>query len=384
MCILKSYSAFETQSPQQDAKQSNKNRVYQSVYHSEAISKQEIAYNLQMSLPTVSNNVKELIEQGLIREEGHFDSTGGRKATCLVTVGDVKVALGLEITLHYINLVVIDMHGHILHHKRTYEKFCFDRQYLSWLGEKVKSFVIESGIPQNRILGCGVALPGLIDNENNTVNSHVLEPKVFSLAVLESAISYPCLFVNDAHAACMAELRGAEQQQLTVYLAISDSIGSSVFVNGHPYLGAYSLSSGWTHTILYPGGRQCYCGKKGCVEAYCSAWTLAKECNGVLDDYFIQLEKDPNLMRIWEKYLEDLALLINNIYLALGCTIIVGGFIGGYFDDYYLSQLLEKVIQNRFDGDTRFLKVCKKLSKAAALGAALAHVDRYINTIGKA
>ena len=55
----------------------NKNRIFKLIYNSSAISRQEIADTLGLSLPTINQNIKLLKDAGLIVMEGSFDSTGG-------------------------------------------------------------------------------------------------------------------------------------------------------------------------------------------------------------------------------------------------------------------------------------------------------------------
>ena len=56
----------------------NLRRVLEAVYQSKGISKQGLARQLSLSLPTVTQNLKELEALELVTRQGHFDSTGGR------------------------------------------------------------------------------------------------------------------------------------------------------------------------------------------------------------------------------------------------------------------------------------------------------------------
>ena len=66
-----------------DIKRINRNRIYRFIYQNGKTSKQEIAYKLNMSLPTITQNLRHLQELGLVEENGLFESTGGRKARVL-------------------------------------------------------------------------------------------------------------------------------------------------------------------------------------------------------------------------------------------------------------------------------------------------------------
>lgn len=56
-------------------------RIYDLIYQKEKISKQDIAYELKLSLPTVTQNLLSLENAQLINRGGSFASTGGRKGS---------------------------------------------------------------------------------------------------------------------------------------------------------------------------------------------------------------------------------------------------------------------------------------------------------------
>ena len=71
------------------------------------------------------------------------------------------------------------------------------------------------------------------------------------------------------------------------------------------------------------GGRRCYCGKKGCADAYLSALRLS-ECASSLEDFFARLEAgDASAKRVWGSYLDDLALMVTNLRMAFDRTVVV-------------------------------------------------------------
>ena len=113
--------------------------------------------------------------------------------------------------------------------------------------------------------------------------------------------------MNDASAAALAEVAGEKRQESMVYLLLSNSVGGAVFLrpenkNGdeegnasssrvYTHEGDHWRSSEFGHMTLYPGGEPCYCGKKGCVDVYCSAKKLAELENGKLERFFEKLEE---------------------------------------------------------------------------------------------
>jgi predicted NBD/HSP70 family sugar kinase len=362
---------------------STRSRIYKAISQRGETSRQELAGLLALSMPTVLQYISSLIDDGYIKTTGQFKSVGGRKAEKLVPVADVKTAVGLEITKHYVNLVLSDMLGNILYHERVYESFRPESFYFERLGRMVSAFLKEAGGFPERILGCGIALPGNIDVDANLlVFSHTLDIVRSPLNLFSQYISLPCMFINDANAAGLAELRNWEKQPLVIYLSLNDSVGGSVFIDGTLYQGDHFRSGEFAHTHLHPGGIPCHCGKRGCVEAYLSAWALAEKTEGRLDVFFEKLEKeDPEILVIWGRYLDDLALFTNSLCTAFDCTVILGGYVGGYMDVYMADLQKRLAAQNVYNIDAGNVKPCRSQRKAAALGAALGWIDQFIETI---
>jgi predicted NBD/HSP70 family sugar kinase len=334
-------------------------------------------------MPTVLRHINSLKKDGFIKVTDQFESSGGRKAGKLVPAADVKTAVGLEITKHYVNLALSDILGSILYHERIYESFRAESDYFEQLGRLVNAFLKEAGEPKDRLLGCGIALPGNIDVDSKLlVFSHALDVTRMPLDLFSRHISLPCVFINDANAAGLTELRGQENRPLVIYLSLNDSVGGSVFINGTLHQGDHCRSGEFAHTRLRPGGIPCHCGKKGCVEACLSARALAGQTGGRLDVFFEKLEKgDPGTTLIWDRYLDDLALFVNSLCTTFDCTVILGGYVGGYMDVYMADLQRRMTAENVYDINTGDVKPCRFRRKAAALGAALLWIHRFIETV---
>lgn len=108
---------------------------------------------------------------------------------------------------------------------------------------------------------------------------------------------------------------------------------------------------------LYPGGRECYCGKRGCLDAYCSAQRLSSLTEGKLDRFFEKLRQgDKECAQAWAGYQADLVTAANSLHMAFDCDVILGGYVGGYLEDWIgaLRELAEE--RNPFDDGGTYLK----------------------------
>ena len=228
--------------------------------------------------------MKELLERGIIVESGEYESTGGRKAKALSVNAGLKYAAGIDITANHISYVVIDLTGELIEKERIRAVFENSVEYNEKVHQGFLEFVQRAGIEAKRILGVGISLPGIIDKEHETlIISHILRLKNVSLKNLSRLFEYEVCYENDANSAAMVEMYRLEKN--AVYLSLSNSVGGSFYIHNGIYEGDDYRSSEFEHMIIVPGGRQCYCGKKGCVDAYCSAQVLAAKADDNLEQF---------------------------------------------------------------------------------------------------
>ena len=366
-----------------DIKRINRIRIYRLIYQSGRISKQEIAYKLNMSLPTVSQNLKYLQEQRLIRENGTFESTGGRKARALSCVLDARIAIGLDITRNHVGIVAVDLGGNIMRNIRAPLRFEAEERYFSRVGEFLKEFVAGTGIPANCVLGVGISVPGILSDDHKTVvYATVLGFTGGTLEQFARYIPFPCVMCNDANAAGTAEMWNEREHGNIVYLSLSNTVGGSIFVDNKLYTGNHQRGGEFGHMTIEPDGRLCYCGKRGCVDAYCSVRSLLEGVSDSLPDFFSRLRKGETAVRKrFEEFLEYLAEACNNLRMLFDCEVILGGYLGGYLDEYLesLRQLVEK--RNTFEEYGKYVRVCHFRLEAAAVGAALLHITPFLSQI---
>lgn len=366
-----------------EIKKVNRNMIYKLIYKSEGISKQDIANKLGLSLPTVTQNLKYLKEQNLIIEDGEFESSGGRKAKIITCVKDSKLSLGIDITKNHISMVVLDLMGSIVNSIRISKKFVNEEDYFTELNSILENFIEESNVDREKILGVGISVPGILSqNKKSIVYSHALDLRNLDCANFYNNIHYPCVMSNDASAAGIAEIWHCDRTENVLYLSLSNTVGGAIILNNKLYEGENQKSGEVGHMTLIPDGRECYCGKRGCVDPYISALRLSEHCNGNLGGFFDLLNQgDEKLAENMENYLNYLSIAINNLRMIFDCNIILGGYVGAYMESYVQNLEDKAKKRNTFEKDADFIKVCKYKREASAVGAALIYLDGFINSI---
>lgn len=360
-----------------EKKFATKSKIVNYIINKQNTSKVEISKDLNLSMPTVLSNVKDLLEKGIIIENGEYESTGGRKAKSIGINPSYRYAMGIVITANHVGMVLVNLKYEIVKSDRIRLKFFPDMSYCGQISTLVEEFLKDMK-QREELLGIGISIPGIINQDQHLViKSHALKLENYSLSFLEQALSAPVYFSNDANAAMMAEDLNIYKN--AIYLSLNQTFGGAFCINGKLFPGENQKAGEFGHMILVPGGRKCYCGKSGCADAYCAASALIDENTESVEQFMQQIRSGVEEAEVkWEEYLDYLAILISNLRMAYDMDIILGGEMGGYLIDY-MVPLGEKVMQyNGFDHDLRYLKNCSYKKEASAVGAAKHFLQEFI------
>ena len=367
-----------------DVKKLNKNRIFRLIYNSDKISRQEIADQLGLSLPTVNQNLKMLMEDGLIEYVGNFTSTGGRRAQAITINNNARKAISVNIKTDYINVDVVGLKGQIIYSMAVKAHFSKSSAYIEKLTDVVRHAVDYVGADADDILGVGITVPGILDDEKQIlISAPPLKAKNYDFTKLISAIDYPVVVMNDARAEAYADhwFNGKSEDE-KIYIMLGEGVGGAYINASAIRNGVHNRGGEFGHMVIHPGGKQCLCGKKGCLEAYVSEKFLSSELNTSLEDFFAQAEKGkPDYVDMLEEYIDNLALGINNIYTMMDCDIVLGGTVAPYIKRYE-DRIKECLVNDySFDTDADYLKISDDGGGKSGLGAALSFVARFIDGV---
>ena len=74
---------------------------------------------------------------------------------------------------------------------------------------------------------------------------------------------------------------------------------------------------------------------------------------------------------MWDAYLDNVAVVVNNLRMMLDCDVILGGYVGRYMDAELAGLRRRAAFRNTFEPDAGYLKACAYKKEAAALGSAI-------------
>ena len=107
-------------------------------------------------------------------------------------------------------------------------------------------------------------------------------------------LNIPVALTNDANAAAIGEMTYGVARGMKNFIVITlgTGVGSGIVVNGQLVYGSDGFAGELGHTIIRKDGRPCGCGRKGCLECYCSATGVARTAREMLDT-----TEEPSLLR---------------------------------------------------------------------------------------
>lgn len=359
-----------------EIKRNNRNNIYTTIYRMHHVSKQQLAEKLQLSLPTITHNLKELEELNLIQKDGFFESTasGGRKAQIISCNRQARIAIGVEVLKHTVHIVASDLYGTLLAQNTLQIDFECSTLYYCAIGNWINNFISEHSFPKESILGVNIAMQGLVSaDRQKIIYGEILNCTDLTVSEFSSYIQYPCTFMHDTEAAAFTEIWRRHHLSDSIYLLINMTMGGAIIIDGKVHGGKKRASGTIEHMCLYPGGKPCYCGRHGCVEPYCNLHALLEDSHAEsLQEFFDQIENGSEThLQVWHQYLHNLALAINNALRVIDCDIILSGTISLFLTDddlELLQQYLDEVCS--FPYFSPRIRLGFTAPNVAALGAA--------------
>ncbi len=246
--------------------------VLQRLHRDGSLSRARLAQLIGLNKSTVSSLVEELLNRGLVYEEGLVASKTGRPSTLLRLNPRAGCAIGLELGVGYVTILVSNFVGEILWRKyEALDSITQQDEVLRRAFSLVDEALVVIQDCSMQPLGMGISLPGMVDVEmGSLVFSPNLQWRDVPLRQLFSErVGLTVWIDNDANAAALGEhLFGvARHERHFLFIVAGVGVGGGLFLNGELYRGAHGMAGEIGHTsILFDKSRPCRCGNWGCWE----------------------------------------------------------------------------------------------------------------------
>ena len=272
-------------------------------------------------------------------------------------------------------------------------EFCDD------IAATVRTAAQQAGVNMSDIAYCGIGCPGVISSHSGVLEySSNLGYSDLPLGYeMSKRLGMSTYIENDANCAALGEVcaGAAKDAQSALVVTVGTGIGGGIVIDGKIYSGVNGIAGEIGHMVIFPGGDECSCGRKGCWEAYASATALKRRTREAMEadpdslmwKYAPSLDKvsgktaframadgDASATLVVESYIYYLAEGIANCINILQPEVVcIGGGVSNEGDNL-MEPLREHVSRYRFGrGNIRQPRiVAAQLSgEAGIIGAAM-------------
>lgn len=209
------------------------------------LSRADIARQTELTPQTVSNIVKQLLDQGLVVEAARQQQGRGAPSITLDLNSEGAFSIGLDFDRDHLTGVLVDLSGSV--HQRLHYDLDFPSpdEALRLMESTTHALLQRAGLQQGRLWGLGIGVPGPLDiQENGIIN--VINPEAFpgwhDVPVVDEIarrLRLPTFLENNANAAAIGERWYGAGQRIPsfFYLFFGVGLGGGLILNGHPYDG---------------------------------------------------------------------------------------------------------------------------------------------------
>jgi len=277
-----------------------KKEIIKQLYFNKTLSITDLSINLNKSIPIIIKTVSELINEGKVIEMGLAPSTGGRRASMYSLRSDVNYTVAVAMDQFITRIALMDMANNFIGPVKKIElKLAKNDNALNVLVSSIVSFVNETKINKDKIIGIGIGMPGFIDAKKG-LNYSFLESTRGINQVISEATGLPVFIDNDSSLTALAELKfglGTTKKNAMV-INIGWGIGLGMILNSNLYRGENGFAGEFSHISLFSNNKLCSCGKMGCLETETSLLVIIEKAkqgllngrNSILKDQIFDVD----------------------------------------------------------------------------------------------
>jgi predicted NBD/HSP70 family sugar kinase len=380
-----------------DLRRDNRSVLLSALYFDQPCSRLDLSEATGLSAASVSNVIRELIDEGIAAEAGSVDSDGGRPRVLLRINPDHGYVIGVDVGETRVQVGLFDL----AMTERAKAGYPLDpRQHgpgviVAAILSGLDAVLTSTGVPPSAVLGVGVGVPGIVEDGPELL----VHGQPFGWAsvplkrLLRAGTDLPLDIENGARAMGRAEAwfgagRGARH---AVVCLIGSGVGASIITGGGTQRGGTSRAAEWGHTTVAVGGRTCRCGSRGCLEAYVGAEAIldrfgqplpGEDEESALAALLEMAAGSPSAQRVLDETARYLGVGIAGlINLISPERIILDGWAGLLLGERLLPAIRESARQHSLSHP--FARSSIQLGRlgpdAVGLGAATLPVEHFLN-----
>jgi predicted NBD/HSP70 family sugar kinase len=387
--------------------QRDKRLIESLVYQQGPISRVRIHALTNLRRSTISLLTRQLLTEGKLIEAGPSDNPLGRKQILLQLNHKFGFLVGVEFDDEQVTAGVMDLEPSVVRVISESTDLAHGKEgLLRQLQSAVRRVVAASKVPWAKLLGIGIADPGLVDSRRGvttTCSTIDFWNDVPLTAAFEKEFKVPVLVESKTRAKAIAEQMlgvGAREPNM-IYLDYGTGIGAGVIVDGRLLYGHNCGVGEVGHTNMVRSGPTCKCGSSGCLEAIAGAGAVESRTRKALSEGVssklgaIALE-NPSQITVWRvleaaragdkmcwnivaEIAEEIGVAMANLVNLFNPSMIVFDQRLGVTGDEFLNLISRVVKSNALAGSASglALRFATLGREAGLLGMGLQILDKH-------
>jgi len=238
----------------------------------------ELCKLLKISLPTCIVLLNDLISSGYVKNIGMGESSGGRKPTLYGLPEDGFYVISCDFSRFSANMAILDCYNKFVTPTISIATHIDDPLLVDKLYDAAQNLITDHQIPNEKVYGLGVDMPGLIDSKTG-INYTIKDKKRQNIRRdLKNKFNKLVYIDNDArmHAHGEFHFGAAKDYNNAIIIHWSWGLGLGIYVNGQLFSGHNGFAGEFSHIPMVENGDLCICGKRGCLETVASSNTIMK------------------------------------------------------------------------------------------------------------
>lgn len=356
---------------------------------------QELAKTVNMSVPTVTKAITELLKLGYVNEYGKQETGEGRRPVLYGLNPNSGYFVGVEIKDDVVNMGLINFRGDLIDMDNDHPcRIDNTMESMRELCDAVRDFISKSGVNADKLINVMFCIGGRVNSESgysHTLYNFTEEPLTNQLT---ATLGYQSSIENDTRAFTYAEFMSGVVHGEKDLLVINASmgLGLGIIIDGKLYTGRSGFAGEIGHMHMFNNEILCHCGKKGCLETEASGRALMRmvrerieagestfltqKNNGEYDVHDIIdaiLDEDPLCLDVIERIGHTIGETVANLINVFNPELVVIGGLLARAGDFMLQAIkssMRKYSLNLVNKDTR-LALSKFNERGGVIGACL-------------
>ncbi|WP_207667402.1 ROK family transcriptional regulator [Clostridium sp. 1xD42-85] len=342
----------------------NRSIILNKIRTCEPISRAQIAKETELTPPTVSSIVKELLEQNMVYESNSGQSMGGRRPTMLKINKTAFYLIGVDAGPEKVETIVADLGGKIIERVSfPLETPISNTSFVDVMKQSIYQVLQNASLQIGDTMGIGIAMHGVVEVKTGT-SLYAPNLQLTNVPIkeeLEKEFHVTTRVENDARAMALGEawFGGHGEWGSMVAVNLGRGVGAGIVTDGKLFHGAEDIAGEIGHMTIDINGDVCECGNRGCLQTFATGPAIAKRARQKLSargedigskltgEIVFELAKAGNSLYI--DVLKETGYIIgvgltNVVHIVNPKKIVLGG--GVMNSEEFLLPVIRKTIKN--------------------------------------